>query len=480
VFAVNKVDREGADRLVAAVDGALALRQWAEGEWRPPVVRTQATTGAGVQELLDRALARRRHDAARAAARRRERAGARLRDVLARRLLAHVESQVRRRAVRAVVDRMDRRARPCTAAGDLARRCPRAAALDARRRTTDQRYEAHLDHVGIAVDDLAAALAFFQDALGLEVRAPEEVAGQRVRAHVVPVGGPALELLEATAPESPIARFLARRGPGLHHITLCVDDLGAAIEHLVGRGVRLIDRQPRPGAEGALVAFVHPSSAHGVLVELKQPAPPPQAGEAVPSGHGRGAPSPAAPVTWPRGLRRPRPVSLSDGFFSLDGGAMFGVVPKALWERRAPADARNRIRLGLRPLVVRGARTLIVDAGIGDKMPPKLADIYGIDRQRQLDHALAEAGLSVEDQYRAGLPPFDPRAGSRARQARKPDTRAQSSRREGGGLCAATRPTAPAPGRLQALATPASGARGRDATMYRVGSADRRPTARNQ
>jgi hypothetical protein len=88
---------------------------------------------------------------------------------------------------------------------------------------------------------------------------------------------------------------------------------------------------------------------------------------------------------------------LSDGFFSLDGGAMFGVVPKALWERRAPADARNRIRLGLRPLVVRGARTLIVDAGIGDKMPSKLVDIYGIDRQRHLDHALAEAGLSVED-----------------------------------------------------------------------------------
>jgi len=90
-------------------------------------------------------------------------------------------------------------------------------------------------------------------------------------------------------------------------------------------------------------------------------------------------------------------VSLSDGFFSLDGGAMFGVVPKALWERRAPADARNRIRLGLRPLVVRGARTLIVDAGIGDKMPAKLVDIYGIERQRHLDHALAEAGLSVED-----------------------------------------------------------------------------------
>ena len=121
VFAVNKVDREGADRLVAAVDGALALRQWAEGEWRPPVVRTQATTGAGVQELLDRVLACHRHDAARVAARRRERAGARLRDVLARRLLAHVESQVLAPGeFDAVVDRIGSRALdPYTAAEEI-------------------------------------------------------------------------------------------------------------------------------------------------------------------------------------------------------------------------------------------------------------------------------------------------------------------------------------------------------------------------
>ena len=121
VFAVNKVDREGADRLVAAVDGALALRQGAEGEWRPPVVRTQATTGAGVQELLDRVLACHRHDAARAAARRRERAGARLRDVLARRLLAHVESQVLAPGeFDAVVDRIGSRALdPYTAAEEI-------------------------------------------------------------------------------------------------------------------------------------------------------------------------------------------------------------------------------------------------------------------------------------------------------------------------------------------------------------------------
>jgi len=127
-----------------------------------------------------------------------------------------------------------------------------------------------LDHIGIAVADLAAALAFYRDALGLEIDAPEEVAPQRVRAHFIPAGEAALELLEATAPDSPIAGFLATRGPGLHHITLRVDDIHVALDQLRARGVRLIDQAPRPGAHGSLVAFIHPASAHGVLVELKQ------------------------------------------------------------------------------------------------------------------------------------------------------------------------------------------------------------------
>jgi glyoxylase-like metal-dependent hydrolase (beta-lactamase superfamily II) len=91
-------------------------------------------------------------------------------------------------------------------------------------------------------------------------------------------------------------------------------------------------------------------------------------------------------------------ISLSDGNFRLDGGAMFGVVPKPLWEKRAPADARNRISLGVRPLLVRTAdRTVLIDAGIGGKMTPKEVEIYGIDRTRHLDHALAAAGLGAAD-----------------------------------------------------------------------------------
>jgi len=90
--------------------------------------------------------------------------------------------------------------------------------------------------------------------------------------------------------------------------------------------------------------------------------------------------------------------SLSDGAFRLDGGAMFGVIPKPLWERRIPADDRNRITLGLRPLLVRTDReTMLIDAGVGDQMGPKDAEIYALDRARHLDHALAAAGLTARD-----------------------------------------------------------------------------------
>ena len=130
--------------------------------------------------------------------------------------------------------------------------------------------KAILDHVGIAVGDLGESLAFYRDVLGLEIEPPEEVASQRVRAHFIPVGESTLELLEATAADSPIAKFVAKRGPGLHHVCLRVDDIAAALAELKARGVRLIDEAPRPGAHHSLVAFLHPSSTHGVLVELKQ------------------------------------------------------------------------------------------------------------------------------------------------------------------------------------------------------------------
>lgn len=133
--------------------------------------------------------------------------------------------------------------------------------------------KATLDHVGIAVSAVGDALAFYRDALGLEIEAPEEIASQRVRAHFIRAGGGFLELLEGTSPDSPIAKFVEKRGAGLHHVALRVDDIHAALADLKARGVRLIDDTPRPGAHGSLVAFIHPSAAHGVLVELKQAGP---------------------------------------------------------------------------------------------------------------------------------------------------------------------------------------------------------------
>src|SRR5829696_785585 len=242
--------------------------------------------------------------------------------------------------------------------------------------------KAFLDHVGIAVGDLQASLAFFKDVLGLHVESSEHIPSQRVRATFVNTGTSTFELLEATAADSPIAKYLEKRGPGMHHVALRVDDIEAALTHLRARGIRLIDEQPRPGAEGALVAFIHPSATHGVLVELKQPAAKVEMFTTV----GRHA------------LGDYELITLSDGFLGLDGGAMFGVVPKTLWEKRLPPDDSNRIPLGMRPLIVRtGNTTMIIDAGCGDKMDPKLAQIYKLDRRYHLDHSLTDAGLTVED-----------------------------------------------------------------------------------
>ena len=242
--------------------------------------------------------------------------------------------------------------------------------------------KAILDHVGIAVSDLHASLAFFRDVLGLHVEASEEVVSQRVRATFVSTGSSTLELLEATAPDSPIAKYLDKRGPGLHHVALRVDDIEAALAHLKSRGIRVIDEKPRPGAEHALVAFIHPSAANGVLVELKQPAPKVELFK-TPGRHMLGD------------LEL---ITLADGFFALDGGSMFGTVPRVLWEKRLPPDDANRIPLSMRPLIVRSERqTMIIDAGCGDKWDAKSAQIYKFDRRYHLDHALAEAGLSAED-----------------------------------------------------------------------------------
>lgn len=127
-----------------------------------------------------------------------------------------------------------------------------------------------LDHVGVAVASLDAAIAELATVFGATASPAEEVESQSVRVRFLGEGPGRLELLEATSADSPIARHLARRGPGLHHLAFRVPDLEQALRRLDSAGVRLIDREPRPGAGGHLVAFLHPRSTAGVLIELIQ------------------------------------------------------------------------------------------------------------------------------------------------------------------------------------------------------------------
>ncbi len=125
-----------------------------------------------------------------------------------------------------------------------------------------------LAHIGLAVADLAAILPFYRDILGMPEVPLDDADGARIVG--LAAGEPLVELLEAESPESPIARFVARRGPGIHHICFAVDDLDGTIARCRDAGIRLIDETPRLGAEGKRIAFLHPSSTAGVLVELTE------------------------------------------------------------------------------------------------------------------------------------------------------------------------------------------------------------------
>jgi methylmalonyl-CoA/ethylmalonyl-CoA epimerase len=125
-----------------------------------------------------------------------------------------------------------------------------------------------VDHIGIATNQLADSLAMWRDALGLEVDSTETVADQGVKIAMLALGETHVELLEPLSPDSPIGKFLAKRGPGIHHIAVEVKDIRASLAALAEKGARLIDREPRVGAGGCLVAFIHPSSTNGVLLEL--------------------------------------------------------------------------------------------------------------------------------------------------------------------------------------------------------------------
>lgn len=127
-----------------------------------------------------------------------------------------------------------------------------------------------VDHIGIAVKNLDETLKFYQDVLGLELQGTEVVEEQKVRVAFLPIGDTEVELLESTSDDGPIAKFIEKNGEGVQHIAFRVDNIEEAIEHMLSKGMKMIDEKPRYGAGGAKIAFVHPKSSNRVLVELSE------------------------------------------------------------------------------------------------------------------------------------------------------------------------------------------------------------------
>lgn len=129
-----------------------------------------------------------------------------------------------------------------------------------------------ISHLGIASPTLTEAMTNLERIFGIQAEHIEEVADQKVRTAFYPVGESTLEYLESTDPEGPIGKFLEKRGPGIHHLAFEVDDVDAAVQELLAKGVRMIDKTPRRGAHGNRIAFIHPAETGGVLIEICQPS----------------------------------------------------------------------------------------------------------------------------------------------------------------------------------------------------------------
>ena len=260
VFVVNKADREGADRTAASIETMLSLEQWPADAWRPPVLRTVATTGAGVAELVETVERFRERTSGELNTRRRQRVEWRVREILSRRFMDHIEHVVLDAGeLDALLDRIAaREVDPYGGAESVFQRAIAGAPSGL-----------SLDHVGVAVRDAAELTTIFDRLFALRTDEPEVVGQHRIR--FIGTAGTTIELVEPMAPDAPVAKFLDKRGPGLHHLCLRVPDIEAAMAQLKERGVQFIDEQPRRGAHGSRIAFLKPASVGGLLVELKQP-----------------------------------------------------------------------------------------------------------------------------------------------------------------------------------------------------------------
>jgi LAO/AO transport system kinase len=263
VFAVNKADLPGAERLEHEILGMQSLADATADNPHAPIVRVVATERKGIEELI--AAVRNVAGSSRRRKTSPECWKPRVVSLLRERLLAEVPGDLIGEAAEAVAARQ---LNPDAAVDKI-----RAALKGHRGRDSEKTSGVEIDHLGIAVESIDAALRFYQEQLGIAVAGRETVASEQVDVAMLPAGSwpgsPRLELLEAAAKESAIAKFIEKRGPGLHHLALKVDDLTSAVERLKTSGARILN-EPRTGAGGHLYVFVHPQSTGGILLELIQ------------------------------------------------------------------------------------------------------------------------------------------------------------------------------------------------------------------
>ena len=275
IFVINKAERDGVDQTERELIGLLEMTMRPDG-WQPLIVRTVATENRGIAELGDAI----------------EKYGEFVRHTL----VSGEAAQLRRTAVaeHRIIEILRERLLKTALQSVTATQLKEFAALVATRQRdpysivadiitasspTPMTHSASdsprkINHLGVAVVSIDDALKFWRDGLGLELHEVEVVADQGVRTAMLPLGESRIELLEATGDDTPVGKFLAKRGPGIHHVCVEVTDLAAQLTKLQEQGIRLIDEQPRRGAGGMLVAFVHPASTGGVLVELVESSKP--------------------------------------------------------------------------------------------------------------------------------------------------------------------------------------------------------------
>ena len=253
IFVINKCDRPGVEKMERAILALLSLAHRADG-WVPPIVKTAATEGRGIEELKAQIDAYAVHfaNSGQKLAKKRDAARHQLIGLLRERLLQNaLNAAFTGNELEQVLDKIARHEED-----------PHAVVESM---TSSNR---KIDHIGIAVRSIDEALKLYSGVIGLRVSGYEDVDEQGVRVAMLPVGDSRIELLEPLHAGSPIEKFMSRRGEGIHHIAVCVDNIESVMERFKAAGARLIDASPRRGAGNSRIAFIHPAGMHGVLLEL--------------------------------------------------------------------------------------------------------------------------------------------------------------------------------------------------------------------